>query len=363
LKTNRCESWQPPNQQWQQPPPPGGQQQYGGYPQFQPTPASPGYDPAQKQWAQHVDTTLDAETLRKAMKGFGCNERAIIDVYTMTKYQNPWAMQQLAKDYNSRFMRELAKDIESETRGDFETALLALTRGPLANEVYVLEKALNRAGTDEEALNDILLCRSNADMRAIIAEYRKTHRRELLGDIKNDVDDTMYRLYSMVLTASRAEDAAPVIAAEIDHKVTDLQRATEGQIGANAIAVAQILTSSNSSQIHAMSEAYQRKFHRKLQDVIEKEFRGDLEDALLFMLTFGMDRSRADAQGIRSAVTKTVRKDKILINRVFRLYLDRARLDAAKVAYKKMFGVTMTHDLKEFLSGDYEGLLVAMTGK
>lgn len=297
------------------------------------------------------------------MKGFGCNERAIIDVYTMSKYQNPWAMQQLVRDYNSRFMRDLAKDIESETRGDFETALLALTRGPLENEVFMLEKALNRAGTDEEALNDILLCRSNADIRAIVAEYRKRHGRELLTEIKSDVDDTLFRLYSMVLSANRAEDAAPVIPAEIDQKITELQRATEGQIGANAVAVAQILTSSNSSQIHAMSDAYQRKYHRNLQDVIEKEFRGDMEDALLFMLTSGMDRGKADAQGIRSAVTKTIRKDRILINRVFRLYLDRGRLDAAKAAYKRLYGATMTKDLREYLSGDYENLLVAMTGK
>lgn len=310
-----------------------------------------------------MDTALDAETLRKAMKGFGCNERAVIDVYTMTKYQNPWVMQQLVRDYNSRFMRDLSKDIESETRGDFETALMALTRGPLENEVFVLEKALNRAGTDEEALNDVLLCRSNADIRAIAAEYRKRHGRELLTEIKSDVDDTMFRLYSMVLAANRAEDAAPVLPAEIDQKITELQRATEGQIGANAVSVAQILTSSNSSQIHAMNEAYQRKYHRKLQDVIEKEFRGDMEDALLLMLTSGVDRSRADAQGLRSALTKTVRKDRTLINRVFRLYLDRARLDAAKASYKKMYGVTLMKDLKEFLSGDYEALLVAMTGK
>ncbi|KAG3179115.1 hypothetical protein PC129_g25463, partial [Phytophthora cactorum] len=150
-------------QQWGQPPP--GQQPYGY--NVPPTPASPGYDQAQRAWTQPVDTTTDAETVRKAMKGMGCDERALIRVFTSTKYQNPWAMAQLVRDYNSRFMRDLAKDIESETRGDVETGLLALIRGPLENDAQVLVKALVRAGTDEDALTAVLLCRSNAGLRAI----------------------------------------------------------------------------------------------------------------------------------------------------------------------------------------------------
>lgn len=296
------------------------------------------------------------------MKGFGCNEKALIDVLTNVKYSNPWAMQQLVRGYNSRFMRDLAKDIESETRGDFETGLLALIRGPLENDARVLAKALNRAGTDEEALNDVLLCRSNADIRAIAAEYRRIQSRELIADIKDDVGDTMGRLYSMILAANRAEDAAPVNPAEIDQKVTELQRATEGMIGANAVSVAQILTSSNDAQIHAMVQAYQRKYHRSLQEVIEKEFRGDMEDALLFMVVTAVDRTKADAQRLRAPLLKTVRPDHLFVNRVLKMYLDRSRLEAARLAYKKMYGVAFSKDVKDYLSGDYEKLIVAMIG-
>lgn len=296
------------------------------------------------------------------MKGMGCDEAALIRVLTSPKYDNPWTMAQLINDYNKRFMRDLVKDIESETRGDFETACLALIRGPLENDVRNLIQALDRAGTDEDALMDVLLCRSNADIRAITAEYRRIKGHELLADIKEDVDDTMFRLYSMVLSATRAEDAAPVIAAEIDQKVTELQRATEGIIGSNAILVAQIFTNSNAAQLHALTEAYRRKYHRSLEEVIEKEFRGDMEDALLYMLESALDRARTDARRLEKPLYKTPRKDRLFINRVVSLYWDRNRLDAAKAAYHRhsQSRATLRVAIKAVLGGDYEDIMVAL---
>ncbi|UNI19324.1 hypothetical protein JDV02_005515 [Purpureocillium takamizusanense] len=355
---------QQPWQQQQQPGPPHQQQQpYGHVQVAPPTPASPGYDTAQKQWAQPVHTSDDIETIRKAMKGMGCDEKALIRVLTDLKYANPWAMEQLVRDYNSRFMRDLVKDIESETRGDLETGLMALVRGPLANDVHALDKALNRAGTDEETLMDVLLCRSNADVRAIAAEYRRVKGRELLTVIRDDVDDNLYRLYSMALAATRAEDAAPVLPADIDHKVTELQRATEGMIGANAAAVAQVFTSSSDAQLHAVSDAYRRKYHRSLEEVIEKEFRGDMEDALLRMLTHAVDRARCDAARLHQPLVKTVRKDRLFINRLVALYWDRPRLEAARAAYRKAYGASPGRTIKDALSGDHEKLMLALVGE
>ncbi|KAI1463802.1 Annexin [Daldinia caldariorum] len=292
----------------------------------------------------------------------GCNESVLIRILTSPKYENPWAIAQLVGDYNKRFIRDLAKDIESETRGSVETALLALIRGPLEQDARVLIKALDRAGTDEDALMDVILCRSNADIRAISAEYKRIKGNELLVDIKDDVDDTLFRLYSMVLSATRAEDAAPVIAAEIDHKLTELQRATEGTIGANAIAVAQIFTNCNAAQLHALCEAYQRKYHRSLEEVIEKEFRGDMEDALLYVLENAVDRARFDARRLEKPLYRTPRKDRLLINRVVSLYWDRPRQEAAKAAYQRYSAArtSLRAAFRAILGGDYEDLMIAL---
>ncbi|KAK4150138.1 hypothetical protein C8A00DRAFT_37272 [Chaetomidium leptoderma] len=345
-------------QQWQQPPPQGAPGYGVANVTIVPTPASQGYDKSQKQWAPPVNTSSDVEELRRAMKGMGCDEKALIRVFTKPQYANPWAMLRLVEDYNSRFMRNLEEDIKSETRSGLETALLAVMRGPLANDAYQLDKALSRMGTDEETLMDVVLGRSNADMRAIVAEYKRTTTRHLLDDIKDDVDATLFRLCSMVVGATRAEDTAPVLAHEIDSKITEVQRATEGMIGANAVSVAQVFASSNAAQLAAMAEAYQRKYHRSLEEVIEKEFRGDMEDALLRMLTAGQNKAVSDACLLREALTK--RKDELFINRVVTLWWDMPRLEAAKAAYKKRFGVALAKEVKDLLKGDLEDVMLAL---
>jgi len=312
----------------------------------------------QKAYVQPVHTPVDLEDLRRAMKGMGCDEKALIRVFTKPTYANPWALQQLVRDYNSRFLRNLIEDIKSETRSDLETALLALLRGPLAHDVFLLDKSLNRMGTDEDTLMDVLLDRNNADMRAIAAEYKRTTHRELLTDIKEDVDDALFRLCSMLVAGTRAEDAAPALPHDIDAKVTELQRATEGMIGANAVSVAQIFASSNNAQIAALSDAYHRKYHRRLEDVIEKEFRGDMEDALLRMLMAGKDRAASDAMRLRESLTK--RKDKLFINRMVSLYWDQPRQAAAKDAYRRKYGTTLARDVRDLLKGDLEDMMLAL---
>ncbi|KAG9254356.1 uncharacterized protein F5Z01DRAFT_687011 [Emericellopsis atlantica] len=348
-----------PPQGYQGQPPPSQQygQPYGQYPpqpygQAPPAPASQGYDLAQKQFTQHVDTSPDVEALRKAMKGMGCDERALIRVLTGPKYSNPWTMQQLVDDYNKRFIRDLLKDIKSETRGTFEDALLALIRGPLENDVRTLDAAMDRAGTDEVALG-LMFCWAAPTLMPAPSRRK----------IKSEVNDTLFRLYSMALSGARAEPSAPVHPVEIDTKVTELHQATEGVIGANAISVAQILATSNDAQIHAISEAYQRKYHRNLQDVIEKEFRGDTEDALLHMLIKARDRAKADADWLRAPLLrKPGAKEKHFIYRITTLYWDRSRLEAAKEAYQREHGRKLVTDVKAYLDGDYEYLVVALIG-
>jgi annexin A7/11 len=299
------------------------------------------------------------------MKGYGCDKNALIKVFTDSKYANPWAMEQLVTDYNKRFLRNLAEDIKKETSGGLEDTILALIRGPLANDVRAIHKAIEGAGTDKAALADVLLGRSNADVRAIANAYRRQHGNDLLTDIKEDIrDDKMCRIYSMVLAATRQEPQVPVNPQEIDTKVTELQRATEGIVGANEIAVAEILVNANSSQLTAMTELYQRKFHRSLEKVIENEFRGSMEDAFLHMLAQGANQAKADAEWLRSALMRRMGpKDRYFIYRLTTMYWERSRLDAAKEAYQQHFGHKLRVDVLEALEGSYESVVMALIGE
>lgn len=274
----------PPQQQYQQPygahqgygqpPPPQGYgqpygqpppSQYPPYQQYvQPTPPSLGYGPPQIiPWSGDAD----ANALRSAMKGFGTDEKALIRILAT---KDPLQIAAIRDAYSRLHRRDLVADLKSETSGWFEKGLVALARGPLLSDVYLLRDALSGLGTKEDALNDVLLGRSNADLNAIKMEYHRVFHRRLEDDVRSDLSMKTERHFMIVLGAQRAEDSAPVVKADIDRDVNDLYDATEGKIGTDELKVCSILSTRNDSQIRAIAYEYQQKYARRLEDVIRK---------------------------------------------------------------------------------------------
>ncbi|KAG8531420.1 uncharacterized protein KY384_003049 [Bacidia gigantensis] len=353
----------PPTQQYGQPPPP---QQPGGYgpgpqapygaPQghFPAAPPSPGYDPRAQ---AHIDMSQQADSLRKAMKGFGTDEDALIKILAPIPPQNIGALKQ---QFHQRHHRSLEKDVESEISGYFELCMLSILRGPLQQDVYCLHRALSGAGTNEDLLNDVLIGRSNADIRAIKEAYQQTHRRSLEADVKGDLSMKTERMFSMILTANRAEASAPVIPQAIDQDVAEIHRATEGRVGAEQLTVCSILTSRNDAQIRAIAKVYDQKYRRPLESVVKAEFSGHMEDALVQMVRCGADRAMRDAIRLEDAMAGAGTKDEMLIYRTCQSHWDRTHMQQVKGAYQHRFHRDLIKRIQGETSGYYEKALVAM---
>ncbi|KAI9050818.1 hypothetical protein LZ554_004937 [Drepanopeziza brunnea f. sp. 'monogermtubi'] len=360
----------PPQQGYQQPPygapapaggygaPPVQYPQHGyGQPHVQPTPPSLGYGPA-----QHIpyDGAADAEALKKAMKGFGTNEKQLIQTLCD---KDPLQVAVIQRTYQQRYGKDLIKEIKSEVSGYFEEGLVAIVRGPLLQDCALLLKALEGPGTNEKLLNDVLLGRSNADMRAIKETYQRTYRRNLEKDIKADLSMKTERHFLMVLAANRNEDSAPVIPQEIDRDVMDLYKATEGKVGTDELLVCNLLTQRSNAQIAAIAHTYKQKFTRDLESVIKKEFSGHMEDALLYQLRTGVDRAMRDAIMLEEAMSGLGTKDVLLVNRVIRAHWDRNHMAQVKGAYQARFRKSLASRIKGETRGDYEKLMIACIGE
>ncbi|KAK7735369.1 hypothetical protein SLS63_003839 [Diaporthe eres] len=350
----------------QQPPPPGpppgpyggAPAQYGAPPPSSfPTPLSPGYGPPQSiQW----DARPTADALRKAMKGFGTDEKALIRELAD---KDPLQIHAINDAYQRNHRRNLVADLKSETSSWFEYGLVALARGPLMADVHLLYDAMSGPGTKERALNDVLLGRSNADINAIKAAYRQTFKRDLVAAVKDDLSLKTERHFEIVLSAQRAEDSAPVIKPDIDRDVDAIYSATEGKLGTDEMRVCSILSTRNDSQIRAIAHEYKLKYARDLETVIRKEFSGHMEDALLYQLRRGMDKYMHQAILLEDAMAGAGTKDYLLVSRVVRSHWDRANMANVKGAYEKRYGKSLARRIKGETSGDYERLMIACIGE
>lgn len=70
--------------------------------------------------------------------------------------------------------QDLPADLKSETSGSFAQLLHRLMLDPIELDCFELKQAVKGAGTDEEALIEILASRSNQRIRKITENYQRS---------------------------------------------------------------------------------------------------------------------------------------------------------------------------------------------
>jgi len=74
-------------------------------------------------WKRSV---LDAQAIRKAIKGFGTDESVLIEILCT---QSSREINEIKKEYNELFKRDLIADVKNETSSEFKHFLLAILKG------------------------------------------------------------------------------------------------------------------------------------------------------------------------------------------------------------------------------------------
>jgi annexin A7/11 len=291
------------------------------------------------------------------MKGFGTDDSKLIAIITKP---DPLQMALLRNTFNSLHKRDLVKDVKSETSGWYGETACALVRGPLAQDVHNVQRAIKGLGTKENLLNDVLIGRSNADMHAIKLMYKEKYGKTMESDVKGDLSLKTEQLFDMVMAGNRAEESAPVIPQALEKDVGDLYAATIGRaVGADQTTLCGILASRSDGQIRAINEQFQQRYHKTLEKAIEAKIEGHMEAALLLLVRRATDRAMADAVQLEEAMAGLGTKDELLCNRIVRIHWDRQHMDQVKKAYKHRFKKDLIARVKSETSKDQEKILVA----
>lgn len=292
------------------------------------------------------------------MKGFGTDEKALINILAKL---DPIQVNTLRTQFNQRLMRDLIHDLKKETSGYFEDALVQIASGPLVADCIVLHEAMDRLGTKEAALDDVLVGRSNADIEAIKAAYRELYGKPLEVDLRGDLSAGTEQMYMIIIAAKRNEDSSPVDPARIEQDVTELNNAMGNLLTKNAEKVCQMLFTRNDAQIRAIAEKYQARFRKSLDATIASKFSGHMENALRLLVARAVDRPLAEAQRLEEAMKGVGTEDKLLVARVVRCHWDQHFMRLVAAAYKARVkpGTELSKRIKGETSGHYRDLMLA----
>lgn len=291
------------------------------------------------------------------MKGFGTDEQALIQVLAKL---DPLQMAAVRQTYSQHIGRDLYKDVKSETSSYFRQGLLAVIDGPLMHDVKSVRDAVEGAGTKEWLLNDVLLGRSNADLKAIKQAYNHTFRRTLESDVESDLSFKTAGLFKAVLLAARHEESMPINPQALEHEARALHEATSGRMVNDTTEAFGIYARSSDNELRAINQAFTQRYHESLEKWTEKEFSGHMKDSFLQILRTALDPAMRDAVALEECMKGAGTKDEKLVVRVVRLHWNRMHLDQVKRAYSHKFGKDLIDRVRGETSGDYQRLMVAL---
>ncbi|XP_048384230.1 annexin A1a [Stegostoma tigrinum] len=304
----------------------------------------------------NFDASADATALNNALQSKDVDEETIINILTS---RSNWQRQQIAAEYQQNVGKPLEDVLKCKLSNKLEVVALGLMRTPAQFDADQLHDAIWGLGTDEDCLVEILVSRSNKEIKDIIKAYKEEFKSDLEEKIKGDTSGDFQKVLIALLKASRDESCT------VDHDLADddaraLYEAGEKRKGTDVDTFVKILTSRNAAHMRTVFERYTKYSSHEIDKALDLELKGDIENALISLVRCIGNKPDYFAEKLYNSMKGYGTRDKVLI----RIMISRSEVDMKdiKVAYKAKYGTTLYKAIKNDTKSDYEKILLALCG-
>ncbi|KAM7444748.1 hypothetical protein ABFA07_006668 [Porites harrisoni] len=306
--------------------------------------------------ASPFDAEADCELLRKAMRGVGTDEQALIDI--IVKRSNAQRVE-IRKRYKTMFGKDLMNDLKSELSGNLEDCLLALLEPSSLYDAKCLRRAMRGAGTDEETLIDILCTRTNQEIANIKRNYTEYYKRDLEKDCVSETSGHFKRLLVSMCQGNR-DESTTVDLAKAQKEAQDLFQAGERKWGTDESRFNVVLASRSFPQLRATFDEYIKISQRDILNSIDREMSGDLKAGFKCIVQCSRNPAEYFADRLWKSMKGAGTDDATLI----RIVVSRSEIDLVeiKAAFLQKYHKTLYKMIQGDCSGDYKKLLLTAVG-
>ncbi|XP_022609480.1 annexin A3 [Seriola dumerili] len=298
----------------------------------------------------------DAEALKDAIEGLGTKEKILIDVLT----QRSNAQRQLiCEAYQEATGRTLLEDLKGDTDGDLQDVLVALITPPAAYDCHEVMRAMKGVGTEDSTLIEIFASRSNQQIKALRDVYLKetetqvtlTMRDELSGDFSKAL---------LLLAEGQRDESTTVDVEKAKEDAKTLYDAGENKWGTDESKFIDILCQSSIPQLRQTLVEYKIISGKTLQQSIEGEMTGELEELLVAIVKCVKSVPAYFAECLHESM-KGGGTDESTLNRIM---VSRSEIDLMDIRaeFKKLYDYSLLSAIESDLSGDHGDCVKAICG-
>ncbi|XP_072550248.1 annexin A2 [Salminus brasiliensis] len=214
---------------------------------------------------------FEAHRLRQAMEGVGTDEETLLEILCI---RTPLQLSNIEDVYNKEYKRDLEKDLVSETSGDFSKLLVALLkkqhgRGPLEMDTEVLSEELSNKKADAGPWIRILTTRDPGHLRNVLIQ--------LEAETDQPVSDVIEKRFAGIFSGDLKLGLQTLVRCIQNPSLYLAQRiqTMKGSV------LQGVMLSHSEEDLLAVRVAYKMQTGTSLYTTLQKQFKGDLQQALL----------------------------------------------------------------------------------